>query len=104
MGGSSIFRVLKDDPNRNVIVETLTAFGARSIMAQRYLPAITQGDKRILLIAGEPVPYCLARIPKPGEIARQPRRRRQGRGAAAARSRPRNRRGAGADLYGRAAC
>jgi glutathione synthase len=67
MGGSSIFRVLKDDPNRNVIVETLTDFGTRSIMAQRYLPAITQGDKRILLIAGEPVPYCLARIPKPGE-------------------------------------
>jgi glutathione synthase len=67
MGGSSIFRVLRDDPNRNVIVETLTSFGARSIMAQRYLPAITHGDKRILLIAGEPVPYCLARIPKPGE-------------------------------------
>jgi glutathione synthase len=67
MGGSSIFRVLKDDPNRNVIVETLTAFGARSIMAQRYLPAIAHGDKRILLIAGQPVPYCLARIPKPGE-------------------------------------
>ena len=67
MGGSSIFRVLKEDPNRNVIVETLTAFGARSIMAQRYLPAISHGDKRILLIAGEPVPYCLARIPKAGE-------------------------------------
>ena len=67
MGGSSIFRVQKDDPNRNVIVETLTAFGARSIMAQRYLPAISHGDKRILLIAGEPVPYCLARIPKAGE-------------------------------------
>ena len=67
MGGSSIFRVLKDDPNRNVIVETLTSFGTRSIMAQRFLPAIAQGDKRILLIAGEPVPYCLARIPKPGE-------------------------------------
>jgi glutathione synthase len=67
MGGSSIFRVLKDDPNRNVIVETLTSFGARSIMAQRYLPAISHGDKRILLIAGEPVPYCLARIPKAGE-------------------------------------
>ena len=67
MGGSSIFRVLKDDPNRNVIVETLTAFGVRSIMAQRYLPAISHGDKRILLIAGEPVPYCLARIPKAGE-------------------------------------
>ncbi|MCK9387461.1 MAG: glutathione synthase [Sulfuritalea sp.] len=67
MGGSGVFRVTRDDPNRNVIVETLTNFGARSIMAQRYLPAIAQGDKRILLIAGEPVPYCLARIPKPGE-------------------------------------
>ncbi|MCX7176874.1 MAG: glutathione synthase [Proteobacteria bacterium] len=67
MGGSSIFRVRRDDPNRNVIVETLTAHGARTIMAQRYLPQISQGDKRILLIAGEPVPYCLARIPKPGE-------------------------------------
>ena len=67
MGGSSIFRVLRDDPNRNVIVETLTSFGARSIMAQRFLPAIARGDKRILLIAGEPVPYCLARIPKAGE-------------------------------------
>ncbi|MCF8178772.1 MAG: glutathione synthase [Sulfuritalea sp.] len=67
MGGSSIFRVLREDSNRNVIVETLTAFGTRSIMAQRYLPAISQGDKRILLIAGEPVPYCLARIPMAGE-------------------------------------
>ena len=67
MGGSSIFRVTRSDPNRNVIVETLTAFGARSIMAQRFLPAIAQGDKRILLIAGEPAPYCLARIPKAGE-------------------------------------
>ncbi|MCF8200190.1 MAG: glutathione synthase [Sulfuritalea sp.] len=67
MGGSSIFRVLRNDSNRNVIVETLTAFGTRSIMAQRYLPAISQGDKRILLIAGEPVPYCLARIPMAGE-------------------------------------
>jgi glutathione synthase len=67
MGGSSIFRVRRDDPNRNVIVETLTALGTRSIMVQRYLPAIAQGDKRILLIAGEPVPYALARVPKPGE-------------------------------------
>ncbi|MBI4985400.1 MAG: glutathione synthase [Rhodocyclales bacterium] len=67
MGGSSVFRVRHDDPNRNVIVETLTAEGARSIMAQRYLPAIAQGDKRILLVAGEPVPYALARIPKPGD-------------------------------------
>jgi len=67
MGGSSIFRVQRDDPNRNVIIETLTAHGQRTIMAQRYLPQIAQGDKRILLIAGQPVPYCLARIPRPGE-------------------------------------
>jgi glutathione synthase len=67
MGGSSIFRVRHDDPNRNVVIETLTALGKRTIMAQRYLPEIAQGDKRILLIAGEPVPYALARIPKPGE-------------------------------------
>ena len=67
MGGSSVFRVGRNDPNRNVIVETLTALGQRTIMAQRYLPQIAQGDKRILLISGEPVPYCLARIPRPGE-------------------------------------
>lgn len=67
MGGSSIFRVRHDDPNRNVIIETLTQQGQRTIMAQRYLPAISAGDKRILLIDGKPVPFCLARIPKPGE-------------------------------------
>ncbi len=67
MGGSSIFRVQRNDPNRNVIVETLTAHGRRTIMAQRYLPQIAQGDKRILLIDGVPIPYCLARIPKAGE-------------------------------------
>ncbi len=67
MGGSSVFRVRRDDPNRNVIVETLTALGTRTIMAQRFLPEIAQGDKRILLIAGEPVPHALARIPKPGD-------------------------------------
>lgn len=67
MGGSSIFRVRQDDPNRNVIVETLTNLGSRTVMAQRYLPEISQGDKRILLIDGQPVPYCLARIPKAGE-------------------------------------
>jgi glutathione synthase len=67
MGGTSVFRVRRDEPNFNVIVETLTQFGARTIMAQRYLPAIKDGDKRILLIGGKPVPYCLARIPKPGE-------------------------------------
>jgi glutathione synthase len=67
MGGRSVFRVTDRDPNRNVIIETLTDFGVRSIMAQRYIPEIRDGDKRILLIAGKPVPHCLARIPKPGE-------------------------------------
>ena len=67
MGGSQIFRVHRNDPNRNVIVETLTQEGTRTIMAQRYLPEISAGDKRILLIAGKPVPWCLARIPKAGE-------------------------------------
>jgi glutathione synthase len=67
MGGSQVFRVRAGDPNRNVIVETLTREGARTVMAQRYIPQIAQGDKRILLIGGEPVPYCLARIPKKGE-------------------------------------
>jgi glutathione synthase len=67
MGGSQIFRVHRNDPNRNVIVETLTHEGARTIMAQRYVPEINHGDKRILIIAGKPVPFCLARIPKAGE-------------------------------------
>jgi glutathione synthase len=67
MGGSQIFRVRHDDANRNVIVETLTHDGARTIMAQRYIPEIVNGDKRILIIGGEVVPWCLARIPKAGE-------------------------------------
>ncbi len=67
MGGSSIFRVRHDDPNLSVIIETLTQLGTRTIMAQRYLPEIAEGDKRVLLIGGKPVPYCLARIPKAGE-------------------------------------
>lgn len=67
MGGSGVFRVMQGDPNFSVIVETLTEHGRRPIMAQRYLPEITQGDKRILMVNGEPMPYCLARIPKPGE-------------------------------------
>ncbi|WP_205342838.1 glutathione synthase [Denitrificimonas caeni] len=67
MGGSSIFRHLKGDPNLSVILETLTAHGTQQIMAQKYLPAIKDGDKRILMIDGEPVPYCLARIPAAGE-------------------------------------
>lgn len=67
MGGASVFRVRADDPNRNVIVETVGREGTRTIMAQRYIPQITDGDKRVLLIAGEVVPFALARIPKPGE-------------------------------------
>ncbi|MEY2633465.1 MAG: hypothetical protein RIR00_2119, partial [Pseudomonadota bacterium] len=67
MGGSQVFRVQRHDPNRNVIIETMTQLGSRTIMAQRYLPEISQGDKRILLIAGQVVPYALARIPKTGE-------------------------------------
>ncbi len=67
MGGTGIFRVRRDDPNRNAIVETLTVDGTRSIMAQRYLPEIAEGDKRVLLVGGKVMPYSLARIPKAGE-------------------------------------
>jgi glutathione synthase len=67
MGGENIFRARADDPNRNVIVEVMSQGGARTVMAQRYIPEITQGDRRVLLIDGEVVPYCLARIPKAGE-------------------------------------
>lgn len=67
MGGASIFRVTQDDPNFSVIVETLTALGQKSVMVQRYIPEIKDGDKRILMINGEPVPYALARIPAAGE-------------------------------------
>ena len=67
MGGSGIFRVRADDPNRNAIIETLTALGTRTIMAQRYLPQIADGDKRVLIIGGEVVPYSLARIAPAGE-------------------------------------
>lgn len=67
MGGASVFRVRKDDPNTNVIIETLTADGSKYAMAQRFLPQISAGDKRILMIDGEPIPYALARIPQSGE-------------------------------------
>lgn len=67
MGGSQVFRVRADDPNRNVIIETLTRLSRRTIMAQRHIPEISEGDKRILLVDGQVVPYCLARIPKAGE-------------------------------------
>lgn len=67
MGGESIFRVKRGDPNRNAIVEVMAQGGSRSVMAQRYLPQIREGDKRVLLIDGKVVPYCLARLPRPGE-------------------------------------
>jgi len=67
MGGASVFRLRPDDPNLSVILETVTDHGRRFVMAQRYLPAITAGDKRILLIDGKPVPYALARLPASGE-------------------------------------
>jgi glutathione synthase len=67
MGGNSVFRVSPGDPNLNVIIETITDYGRRTVMAQCFIPEISAGDKRILLIGGQPVPYALARIPKPGE-------------------------------------
>ena len=67
MGGSAIFRVKPGDTNINVILETLTNYGCATIMAQKFIPQIEAGDKRILLINGEPVPYCLARVPLAGE-------------------------------------
>jgi glutathione synthase len=67
MGGSAIFRVQPGDPNLSVIIEMLTGLGNHTIMAQRYIPDIVNGDKRILMIDGEPVDYALARIPQAGE-------------------------------------
>ena len=67
MGGEHVFRVRPDDPNRNVIIETISQRCARTVMAQRYIPEIKDGDKRVILIDGKLVPYCLARIPKAGE-------------------------------------
>lgn len=67
MGGASIFRCKPDDANLNVILETLTDHGSKQAMAQRFIADIKLGDKRILMINGEPVPYCLARIPSKGE-------------------------------------
>jgi len=68
MGGASVFRVTKQDPNISVIMETLTRHQSRYVMAQQYLPEIRHGDKRILMVDGEPLPYVLARVPAPGEL------------------------------------
>ena len=67
MGGKSIFRIKQGDPNTNAIIESVTQYGEQQAMVQKYIPQITEGDKRILLIDGEPVPYALARIPAVGE-------------------------------------
>ena len=67
MGGASIFHLREGDPNISVILETMTEHNHRYVMAQQYLPQIKDGDKRILMVNGEPVPYCLARIPAHGE-------------------------------------
>lgn len=67
MGGSSIFRIKEDDANVGVIIETLTNHGQQYAMVQEYMPEIVDGDKRILIVNGEPMPYCLARIPAQGE-------------------------------------
>jgi glutathione synthase len=68
MGGAGIFRVREDGMNLGSIIESLTCYGKQTIMVQRYIPEIVRGDKRVLVIAGEVVPYCLARIPQDGEV------------------------------------
>lgn len=67
MGGASIFHIRPDDPNISVILEAMTMHGSRFVMAQKFLPEIKQGDKRILIVNGEPIPFALARIPAQGE-------------------------------------
>ncbi len=67
MGGTSVFRLYRQDYNIGVVIETVTHYGRRTVMAQKFIPEIAKGDKRVLIIDGEPVPYCLARIPKQGE-------------------------------------
>lgn len=67
MGGASVFHIKAGDKNLSVIIETLTQHGSRYAMAQKFIPEIREGDKRILVVNGEPVPYCLARIPASGE-------------------------------------
>ncbi|MDB5963900.1 MAG: glutathione synthase [Polaromonas sp.] len=68
MGGMGIFRVREDGMNLGSIIETLNRNGAQSVMVQKFLPEITQGDKRVLVIGGKPVPFCLARIPQGNEV------------------------------------
>src|SRR5260370_705155 len=67
MGGTSVFRLQRQDPNIGVVIETITHYGRRTVMAQRFIAEIVKGDKRVLVIDGKPAPYSLARIPKQGE-------------------------------------
>jgi glutathione synthase len=67
MGGASVFRLHDQDANIGVVIETLTHYGRQTVMAQRYIPEIVKGDKRIIVIDGAPAPFALTRIPKPGE-------------------------------------
>lgn len=80
MGGAGIFKVQKNDPNQCAILETMTNNGQHPIMAQAYIPEISKGDKRILLIDGEAVPYALARLPKKNEVRANLARGGQGQG------------------------
>jgi glutathione synthase len=68
MGGAGIFRIKDDGMNLGSVIETLTELGTRTIMAQKYIPAIVHGDKRVLVIDGKPIPFALARIPQAGEV------------------------------------
>ena len=67
MGGSSIFRIKENDPNIGVILETMTNYGQQFTLCQKYIPEITQGDKRILMVDGIPIDFALARVPMQGE-------------------------------------
>ncbi len=104
MGGTSVFRVGESDPNRNVIVETVSHHGKRTVMVQKYLPEIVDGDKRILLIGGEVVPYSLARIPKPGETRGNLAAGGRGEARPLSPARPGDRANPGADPVGARGC
>ncbi len=104
MGGMGIFRVGPDGLNLGSITETLNRHGAQTLMVQRYLPEIVQGDKRILVIGGEPVPYSLARIPQGSEIRGNLAAGGKGVAQPLSDARPRDRRPRSARCWRRAGC